>query len=116
MYLGYPNFGVLIGGSRGVTPATADVAPRLAAMPQNAATELPGPSESFERAARILDFERRDWPHPGAKEEAIRVELGLNSARYYQLLNAVIESPTALAQDPMLVRRLRRIRDGRRHA
>jgi hypothetical protein len=76
-------------------------------------TQLP---ELPERDALILDFERRDWAHPGAKEEAIRVELGFTAARYYQLLNAVIESPAAFAHDPMLVRRLRRLRDARRRA
>lgn len=69
-----------------------------------------------ERDARILDFERRTWSNLSAKEEAIRVELELTAARYYQLLNAVIESPAAFAHDPMLVRRLRRLRDGRRRA
>lgn len=85
-------------------------------MHRTAATELPELPEFPDRDARILEFERRAWSHPGAKEEAIRVELGLNSARYYQLLNAVIESPAAFAHDPMLVRRLRRLRDGRRRA
>lgn len=82
-------------------------------MSRTAATELPELPEFPERDARILDFERRDWPHPGAKEEAIRVELGLSAARYYQLLNAVIDSPAALRHDPMLIRRLRRLREGR---
>jgi hypothetical protein len=65
------------------------------------------------RDAHLLDFERRNWRSPGAKEEAIRVELELSAARYYQLLNAVIDSPAALRHDPMLIRRLRRLRDGR---
>lgn len=65
------------------------------------------------RDARILDFERRWWRHAGPKEEAIRAEFGLTAARYYQLLNAVIESPSALRHDPILVRRLQRARDTR---
>lgn len=81
-----------------------------AAQQHSAAHELP------ERDAGILEFEGREWSHPGAKEEAIRVELGLSTARYYQRLNAVIESPAALAHDPMLVRRLRRLREARRRA
>ncbi|TQL47049.1 uncharacterized protein DUF3263 [Homoserinimonas aerilata] len=67
-----------------------------------------------ERELMVLAFERRPWRHPGAKEEAIRVELGLSTARYYQVLNAAIDSPAALKYDPMLIRRLRRLRDGRR--
>jgi hypothetical protein len=52
-------------------------------------------------------------PPPGAKELAVRTELGLSAARYYQVLNALLDSPEALRADPMLVKRLRRIRDAR---
>ena len=69
-----------------------------------------------ERDASILDFERQWWRHVGAKEEAIRAEFGLSAARYYQLLNAVINSPAAVRHDPMLVRRLLRARDARTEA
>ncbi len=66
-----------------------------------------------ERAAAILEFEREWWRHAGAKEEAIRSQFGLSAARYYQLLNTVIDSPDAVRHDPMLVRRLQRARDAR---
>ena len=69
-----------------------------------------------ERDARMLDFERQWWRHAGAKEEAIRSQFGLSAARYYQLLNAVIDSPAAVRHDPMLVRRLQRARDDRTKA
>jgi hypothetical protein len=65
------------------------------------------------RDVQILDFERQWWRHVGAKEEAIRANFGLSAARYYQLLNAVIDSPAAVRHDPMLVRRLLRARDAR---
>ena len=68
------------------------------------------------RDAQILDFERQWWRHAGAKEEAIRSQFGLSAARYYQLLNAVIDSPTAVRYDPMLVRRLQRTREARTRA
>ena len=61
----------------------------------------------------ILDFERQWWRHAGAKEEAIRSQFSLPAARYYQLLNTVIDSPDAVRHDPMLVRRLQRARDAR---
>ena len=87
------------------------------------ADELPMPSADTrpsadirplgERDARILAFERSWWRHAGAKEQAIRKEFGLSSARYYQLLGALIDSPAALAHDPMLIRRLQRIREAR---
>lgn len=66
-----------------------------------------------ERDVRILSFERSWWRHAGAKEQAIRKEFGLSSARYYQLLGALIDSPAALAHDPMLIKRLQRVRDAR---
>ncbi|ANP73732.1 hypothetical protein PA27867_2793 [Cryobacterium arcticum] len=68
------------------------------------------------RDTAVLAFERRWWSHPGAKEQAIRAEFGLSAARYYQLLGALLDSPLALAHDPMLVKRLQRMRDARSQA
>lgn len=62
----------------------------------------------------LLDFERGWWQHQGPKERAIRERFGFSAARYQQLLNRVLDRPEALAYDPMLVRRLRRLRDQRR--
>lgn len=64
----------------------------------------------------VLAFEHEWWRHAGAKEEAIREVFGLSAARYYQLLNVVIDSPDAVKHDPMLVRRLLRARDARTRA
>lgn len=66
-----------------------------------------------DRERRILEFERDNLRHVGAKEEAIRLRFGISAARYYQLLNALIDTPAALVHDPMLVRRLQRMRDAR---
>ena len=66
-----------------------------------------------DRDRAILDFEATWRRHAGAKEEAIRAELGLTPARYYQLLGRLIDTEPALTHDPMLVRRLRRMRDTR---
>jgi hypothetical protein len=63
-----------------------------------------------ERSRAILDFERGWWRFAGAKEQAIRETFDLSSTRYNQLLNALIDDDAALAHDPMLVRRLRRLR------
>jgi hypothetical protein len=68
------------------------------------------------RDIAILQLERRPWRHAGVKEEAVRRELGLSPARYYQLLNALIDRPEAVVHDPMLVGRLQRIRDARADA
>ncbi|MPV48469.1 MULTISPECIES: DUF3263 domain-containing protein [unclassified Pseudactinotalea] len=67
-----------------------------------------------ERDAQILDFERQWWKYAGAKETAIRERFDMSATRYYQVLNALIDSPDALAAEPMLVKRLRRMRAGRR--
>ena len=66
------------------------------------------------RARAILDFERSWWQGQGPKERAIRSRFGVSSARYYQLLNRLIDTPEALRYDPMLVKRLRRLRVDRR--
>ena|ERR1700712_2875741 len=70
-------------------------------------------NELAERDVRILEFERAWWQHAGLKEQSIREEFGLFGARYYQILNRVIDEPAALAFDPMLIKRLRRLRDTR---
>lgn len=64
----------------------------------------------------ILAFEHRRWRYVGAKEQAMLDELGLSATRYAQLLNALIDRPEACLADPVLVKRLRRLRDTRRAA
>lgn len=63
----------------------------------------------------ILTFERQWWKFAGAKESAVREQFGMSATRYYQVLNSLIDRPEALAHDPMLVRRLRRLRSQRQH-
>ncbi|MFD8005195.1 DUF3263 domain-containing protein [Streptomyces mirabilis] len=62
----------------------------------------------------IIARARVSFGGPGATERAIRERLGLAPVRYYQLLNALLDDPRALAHDPITVNRLRRIRDSRR--
>ncbi len=64
----------------------------------------------------MLTFERQWWRYAGAKEQAIREQFDMSATRYYQTLNSVIDRPEALAADPMLVKRLRRLRSGRQRA
>lgn len=66
-----------------------------------------------EREQDILAFEQQWWKHAGAKEQAIRDTFGLSATRYYQLLNALLDQPAALAAEPVLVARLRRLRASR---
>ena len=74
------------------------------------AAEPDQPLELSTRDAEILDFERQWWKYSGAKEQAVREKFSMSATRYYQVLNALIDRPEALAHDPLLVRRLRRLR------
>jgi hypothetical protein len=69
-----------------------------------------------ERERQVLAFERRWWKHAGSKEQAIRDQFGMSSTRYYQVLNGLLDNATALAHDPVLVKRLRRLRAARTRA
>lgn len=64
----------------------------------------------------ILAFERQWWKYAGAKEEAIKDLFGMSATRYYQVLNQLVDRTEALAVDPMLVKRLRRVRASRQKA
>jgi len=69
-----------------------------------------------ERDKSILDFERSWWAEPGVKETAIQERFELSASRYYQILGELLDAPEAMLHDPLLVRRLRRMRDNRRRA
>ncbi|MBT8159873.1 MULTISPECIES: DUF3263 domain-containing protein [Arthrobacter] len=69
-----------------------------------------------EREQQILALERQWWKYAGAKEQAVRELFDLSATHYYQLLNALIDTEEALAHDPMLVKRLRRLRTSRQRA
>lgn len=67
-----------------------------------------------EHEKAILSFEQGRWNFPGAKETAIRQQFGISANLYYQQVNLLLDRPEALAYDPMLIKRLRRLRDTRR--
>jgi hypothetical protein len=69
-----------------------------------------------EREQQILAFERQWWKYAGAKEQAVKDLFDMSSTRYFQVLNTLIDRPAALAHDPMLVKRLRRMRQARQRA
>lgn len=73
------------------------------------------PLELDERSRDLLDFER-GWVRGSSKDRAVRERFGISSTRYHQLVLRAIDRPEALAYDPMLVRRLRRLRETRRRA
>jgi uncharacterized protein DUF3263 len=74
------------------------------------------PMELTARDVAVLEFERSWFLNPGTKRAAIRDRLGLSSTRYYEVLNALLETPAALTYDPLTVKRARRSRDARRRA
>jgi Protein of unknown function (DUF3263) len=90
--------------------SAAQAQPAVEAQPVVEAEPVSGLSE---RDEQILAFERQWWRRAGAKEQAIRDTFGLSTTRYYQLLNALLDAPSALAYDPVLVKRLRRLRAAR---
>jgi hypothetical protein len=75
------------------------------------------PVRELDRLEReILAFESQWWKYAGAKEQAVRELFDMSPTRYYQVLNALVEKPEAMAADPLLVRRLRRVRAGRQRS
>jgi hypothetical protein len=89
----------------------ADPAPDSVDQPQSTSDATTAGLTDSERD--LLDFEKQWWRRPGAKEQAIRDRFDLSPTNYYRLLNALLDRPAALAYDPMLVNRLRRVRAGR---
>ena len=69
-----------------------------------------------ERERAMLDFERQWWRYAGSKEQAVRDLFDMSATRYYQVLNALIDRAEAVDYDPMLVKRLRRMRTSRQRA
>ncbi len=67
-------------------------------------------AELTDQEIQILDFERSWWKHAGVKEQAIKERFDMSATKYYQVLNDLLENPEALAQDPILVKRLKRLR------
>jgi hypothetical protein len=65
---------------------------------------------------KMLEFERSWWRHAGVKESSIKELFNLTPPAYYQLLNNLIDREAAVMAEPILVKRLRRLRDSRTQA
>ena len=78
-------------------------------MPLNDASS----SGLSELELKMLEFERTWWRHAGAKESSIKELFNLTPPAYYQMLNNLIDRPAALMAQPLLVKRLLRLRDQR---
>jgi hypothetical protein len=82
--------------------------------PRPVDSEAPAaPAGLTRREHDMLVFERQWWRRAGAKDTAIRTSFGMPPTRYYQALNALVDRPAALAADPLVVGRLRRVRAAR---
>ena len=88
----------------------------MSAMEQSTQATATGPGSLSERDRDILALERLWWQYAGAKEQAIREKFDMSTTRYYQVLNALIDRDDALAFDPLLVKRLRRLRAQRQRS
>ena len=109
-------------GSEAAEPAAAVPADSPATQ---TAPSAPGTSETREtggktentRKSALTDLERamialekRHWKYQGTKEKAITA-LGLTPIAYYQKLNTMIDSQRVIAAEPILMHRLREVRD-----
>ncbi|MEW1585147.1 DUF3263 domain-containing protein [Micromonospora vinacea] len=106
-----------VAGAAGPTVPNPRPAPPIETDEASPADESAQPADPApgltERERAILAFEQQWWRHAGAKEQAVRDTFGISSTRYYQLLNGLLDNPAALAADPVLISRLRRLRSSR---
>ena len=69
-----------------------------------------------ERQRAIIAFEGSWWTQDEARDSLIRARFACSSEDYYRELNQLLDDPSALTFDPLVVRRLRRQRERRRRA
>lgn len=69
-----------------------------------------GTSALTDMQRAILDFERRWSRTLGAKDQAIRDELGLDPDQYYRHINELVDDPAAMRYAPTVVNRYWRLR------
>lgn len=113
------------GGSEAAEPAAAVPAdssePGPTAQPASSAPgtetgETGGKTENTRKSAltdlerAMIALEKRHWKYQGTKEKAITA-LGLTPIAYYQKLNTMIDSQRVIAAEPILMHRLREVRD-----
>lgn len=62
----------------------------------------------------MLEFEGLRWAFPAAKQAQIMERFSISETRYFQIVNSLVDRPESLAAYPTTVRRLQRLREGRR--
>ena len=70
--------------------------------------------ELSQRDRAILDFEQSWWESATPRDQAVREQFQLTESEYAEVLNQLVASEAALLAEPLLIRRLRRLRDRRR--
>ena len=63
-----------------------------------------------ERHAAMLDFERSWWSNDEPRDQVIRARFQCSPDEYHAELTTVLDDPAALDHDPLVVRRLKRLR------
>ena len=97
-------------------PGSPDPVTVVKEGPMQQALSEPVTGSLSQQDEAVLEFERYWYRFAGAKEQAIRERFGMSATRYYQQLNSLIDRPESLVADPMLVKRLRRLRSTRQRA
>ena len=63
-----------------------------------------------ERHAAMIDFERSWWNNSRPRDQVIRARFQCSPEEYHAELTAVLDDPAAMDHDPLVVRRLKRLR------
>lgn len=113
-----------VGGSEAAEPVAAVPADNSEPSPTTQSSapdtsetrETGGKTENTRKSAltdlerAMIALEKRHWKYQGTKEKAITA-LGLTPIAYYQKLNTMIDSQRVIAAEPILMHRLREVRD-----
>jgi hypothetical protein len=68
------------------------------------------------RQKMALDIAGRRYRYEAVREQHVRERLGCTPTRFWQIVDALLDDPEALAYAPTTVRRLARLREQRRAA
>ncbi|MFT4864715.1 MAG: hypothetical protein ACI9CV_001293 [Ilumatobacter sp.] len=63
-----------------------------------------------ERHAAMLDFERSWWTNDDPRDQVVRARFQCSPEEYDAEIAVVLENPDAAEHDPLVVRRLKRLR------
>lgn len=67
-----------------------------------------------DRDRQILALAAAHYRHPAKREADARDQLGLSPVAFWVAVDRILDDPAAMAAEPMIVKRLRRLREARR--